>query len=1379
MEDNRPTALQQPLLQQRQTEGDAARDRWCPEEEAGWLSWLFFGFVSGLVEKGFQKPLRQEDLWNLPQGEETSLQCRSFEQALKATIDPLKAPQGSVWRALVSVHWRRFAWAALLEAACCAGLLLNPFILQQLLLEIEHGARTGVGMGLASALAATSLIETIVDSHYWFAMCRLELRTKAQLIDLIFRKSLKITSATKGSRGVGAIVNLQSNDGSKIWELIPYLHAMWSAPLQMLVIMMLLVRIIGLWPALAGLVATCSIGPISAWISSKMEEIRESIMECSDARVKAISELLAGIKAIKLYAWEVPWAERISLLREQELAQIKREAMLNIVGSLLWLAGPILVSLTSLATYTLLGNNLTAAVAFPALALFDLLSQPVNYIPMIITELASARVASGRISAFLAEPELSGRQKSLQKRGTGDGSAISIQHGTFSWEAGAEPILKNLKMNIWPGQLVMVTGPVGSGKTSLLAAILGELQGPQARVSVTGSVAYTAQDPWIAQATLRDNILMGQAMNDERYHQALDACALLPDLPLLPAGDLAEIGEKGINLSGGQKHRVALARACYAAADINLLDDPLSAVDAHVGQHIFEHAIRSLLGSSTRILVTHQQQFLPAADVILIVNEGKITDAGSFEELKARGVEFKHFELQRDGVETHPAGAACPSDKDIPASQDLLPVARSAGRRNSIGDSTHSATAPSSPLTAAVTLQSSESSSSPPDQQPIAPPAPQESPAGSQYPSAAQTKVQLNRSNEHHNLAQHPSPGTAGLALRDTTSAAVAAQRPAAKEFSEAPQAADVQSARQKGPAELPGTSVADNGESIATSGFRPWLLPFLLLLALIRWRRMCGSLYGPQAGSMTSGSPVPAFHYLLIYAALGGIAVVLLVAEEYSLVMGGLRASRKLHANLLERVMRLPMSFFDSQPSGRLLNRFTKDTEAVDTEILPMVSEVLITGTSVVGALLTVIVISPWVALLFIPLLPAYEWVRRRFLATAREVKRLDAIAASPIFSNFGETLQGLVTVRAFHQEQQFLERNRRLIDESNRCFIAQPALSRWVTLRLQAISIVLVFATATSVVLLLRDNPGLAGLALTSALSTTGVVQWLVQEATSLEVRMNSVERIIEYTTKHEPEALAVIKGSRPPQSWPQKGCIGVQDLVVRYRPSLPPVLKGLTFCIQAQEKVGVAGRTGCGKSTLMMALYRLVEPSGGHIIIDGINISSIGLADLRSRLALVPQDPVIFSGSIRDNLDPFGSAGGDTPIWQALEQASVVSAVQDQGGLDAEVTEGGGNLSAGQRQLLCMARALLRKPRILVLDEATSNVDNETDDAVQMTVRKAFKECTVLTIAHRLHTIIDAERILLLHAGCIQEFDSPEMLLKDPGSSFYQLVHQNTGV
>ncbi|KAK9839590.1 hypothetical protein WJX84_006235 [Apatococcus fuscideae] len=1200
----------------------------------------------------------------------------------------------------------------------------------------------------------------------------------AQLIDLIFRKSLKITSATKGSRGVGAIVNLQSNDGSKIWELIPYLHAMWSAPLQMLVIMMLLVRIIGLWPALAGLVATCSIGPISAWISSKMEEIRESIMECSDARVKAISELLAGIKAIKLYAWEVPWAERISLLREQELAQIKREAMLNIVGSLLWLAGPILVSLTSLATYTLLGNNLTAAVAFPALALFDLLSQPVNYIPMIITELASARVASGRISAFLAEPELSGRQKSLQKRGTGDGSAISIQHGTFSWEAGAEPILKNLKMNIWPGQLVMVTGPVGSGKTSLLAAILGELQGPQARVSVTGSVAYTAQDPWIAQATLRDNILMGQAMNDERYHQALDACALLPDLPLLPAGDLAEIGEKGINLSGGQKHRVALARACYAAADINLLDDPLSAVDAHVGQHIFEHAIRSLLGSSTRILVTHQQQFLPAADVILIVNEGKITDAGSFEELKARGVEFKHFELQRDGVETHPAGAACPSDKDIPASQDLLPVARSAGRRNSIGDSTHSATAPSSPLTAAVTLQSSESSSSPPDQQPIAPPAPQESPAGSQYPSAAQTK-----------------------------------------------------SARQKGPAELPGTSVADNGESIASvmlnlrpaqsnSEERPidglcrdgklveeeeratgrvhsgvyvtyfahwgkhfWLPALAIALSIVaRLDQVAQNVWlsvWAQAGSMTSGSPVPAFHYLLIYAALGGIAVVLLVAEEYSLVMGGLRASRKLHANLLERVMRLPMSFFDSQPSGRLLNRFTKDTEAVDTEILPMVSEVLITGTSVVGALLTVIVISPWVALLFIPLLPAYEWVRRRFLATAREVKRLDAIAASPIFSNFGETLQGLVTVRAFHQEQQFLERNRRLIDESNRCFIAQPALSRWVTLRLQAISIVLVFATATSVVLLLRDNPGLAGLALTSALSTTGVVQWLVQEATSLEVRMNSVERIIEYTTKHEPEALAVIKGSRPPQSWPQKGCIGVQDLVVRYRPSLPPVLKGLTFCIQAQEKVGVAGRTGCGKSTLMMALYRLVEPSGGHIIIDGINISSIGLADLRSRLALVPQDPVIFSGSIRDNLDPFGSAGGDTPIWQALEQASVVSAVQDQGGLDAEVTEGGGNLSAGQRQLLCMARALLRKPRILVLDEATSNVDNETDDAVQMTVRKAFKECTVLTIAHRLHTIIDAERILLLHAGCIQEFDSPEMLLKDPGSSFYQLVHQNTGV
>ncbi|KAK9867452.1 hypothetical protein WJX84_001002 [Apatococcus fuscideae] len=1269
--------------------------RWCPEEEAGWVSWLYLGFITTLVEKGYRKPLRQEDLWALPRTEATALQCPFFDEALESTVDPVTAPQGSIRSALIKVHWRRFSIVALLEVGCSFGLLLNPFVLQQLLLELEHGARTGVAVGLAFALAVNSLVESLFDNHYWFAVRRLELRAKAQLIDSIYRKSLRITSATKGSMGVGAIVNLQSNDGAKIWEMIPYLNFIWASPLQILVIMALLVRIVTPWPALAGFVVTCTMVPVSAWIFSKIGGIRANIMACSDARVKAISEALTGIKAIKLYAWEGPWSERISGLREQELLQIKRAALLSITGSLLWIAGPIVVSLTSLATYTLLGHTLTAAVAFPALALFDILSMPVNHIPEIINQLAAASVAFGRISAFLAEPELDGRPAAVPERQS-EGPSISISRGTFSWEAGEEPVLRSLEAEILQGQLVMVTGPVGSGKTSLLAAMLGELIGHQAQVSMSGTIAYTAQDPWVCHATLRDNILMGQAMDGDRYHNVLEACALLADLPLLPAGDLSEIGEKGINLSGGQKHRVALARACYAAADINLLDDPLSAVDAHVGQHIFERAICSFLGSSTRVLVTHQQQFLPAADIIFIVSEGQITHRGSYHELEAKGVEFKQFELHKDEPEgksdpnEHHGGTPLP-DMDVSASQDLLSESHLAGRSNSIGDGTHLAELPPDPSEDGKIIEEEE---------------------------RATGRVDISI---YHAYFAHWS-----------------------RHFW------------------LPILAVCICASARLDAVAQNWWLS--------SWA---------ETGSVTTEPPAPSSHYLLVYAMFGAAAVILWILQEYTLIMGGLNASRKLHSRLLERVMRLPMSFFDSQPSGRLLNRFTKDTEAVDTQILPMVGEVLICGAMVMGSVLTVIIIAPWMALLFIPLIPAYEHVRRRFVMTAREVKRLDSLAASPIFSNFGETLQGLMTVRAFRQEQQFVDRNRKLIDESNRCLICEPALNRWVSLRLQAISILFIFATAIFVVLLLRDSPGLAGLAMTSALGTTGVTQWLVRQATRLEVQMNSVERIIEYTTRHEPEAPATIEGHRPPQDWPQEGQIDFQGLVVRYRPGLPPVLKDLTFCIRPKEKVGVAGRTGCGKSTLMMALYRLVEPSGGQIIIDGINTGSIGLQDLRSRLALVPQDPVIFSGSIRDNLDPFGRAGGDGPIWQALEQASVASAVRDlQGGLDAEVTEGGGNLSAGQRQLLCMARALLRKPRILVLDEATSNVDNDTDEIVQATVRRAFKECTVMTIAHRLHTIIDADRILLLDAGQVKEFDSPNTLLKDSASAFYQLVHRTTG-
>lgn len=427
--------------------------------------------------------------------------------------------------------------------------------------------------------------------------------------------------------------------------------------------------------------------------------------------------------------------------------------------------------------------------------------------------------------------------------------------------------------------------------------------------------------------------------------------------------------------------------------------------------------------------------------------------------------------------------------------------------------------------------------------------------------------------------------------------------------------------------------------------------------------------------------------------------------------------------------------------------------------------------------SLIVVILVSPGVAITIVPLALAYSAVQKRYIATSRELKRLDSLALSPIFSHFSETLHGLATLRAFRVQPRFEARNAHLLDESNRCFWPAQCVNRWLSVRLELLGIGVVFGTAVFVSAVMPTSAGLAGLALTSALNLTGLMNWMVRQTTELEVNMNAVERLVEYDTEPT-EAPEIIPEHRPLPQWPARGAITIENLVARYRPELDPVLHGISFGVRPGEKLGVAGRTGCGKSTLMLALYRIVEPSSGRIVIDAIDVSTIGLRDLRSRLALVPQDPVVFSGTVRSNLDPFGTAPGDESLWSALERAGLAPAVRAlEGGMDAAVSEGGGNLSSGQRQLLCMARALLRSARILILDEATSSIDTATDAVIQSTIATSFAECTVLTIAHRLHTIIQSDRVLVLDAGRVKEYDTPAALLKQTGGAFRGLVEETS--
>jgi len=515
---------------------------------------------------------------------------------------------------------------------------------------------------------------------------------------------------------------------------------------------------------------------------------------------------------------------------------------------------------------------------------------------------------------------------------------------------------------------------------------------------------------------------------------------------------------------------------------------------------------------------------------------------------------------------------------------------------------------------------------------------------------------------------------------------------------------------------------------------------------------------------------------YLGMFCFLSMFMAVSQLGRAVILVHGATGAAAQLHSNLVDRVCRLPMAFFDSQPTGRLLNRFTKDTEDVDLKLPDTVNMYLTCLFNTAFSLVTIVFVAPITIFMILPLAAVYRKIQVYYISTSRELKRLDALSRSPLLVHLSETVAGLATVRAFRLQDRFTATNFNHLDYSNRAYFPIVSTNRWLSIRLEVLGTGVVFGAAALVVFLHNGHAGLAGVALTSALQMTSLMNWMVRQNADMESQMNAVERVLHYT-EQEPEAPPVLEGHRPPPGWPESGEIVVRDLQVRYREDLELILKGVSFHVQPRQKVGVCGRTGCGKSTLMMALYRIMEPCGGSVVIDGVDITSVGLYDLRSRLALVPQDPVIFSGTVRSNLDPFGEESGDLSLLNALQSAGMGDAVRAMpGGLDAQLTEGGANLSVGQRQLLCMARALLRKARVLVLDEATSNVDNTTDRTIQTTIRTSFKDCTVLTIAHRLHTIVDSDMILLLDAGAVKEFAPPAELIAAPGSAFGAMVESS---
>ncbi|KAL6103555.1 abcc1 [Pungitius sinensis] len=1297
----------------------------CPEPGANFLSRITFWWITGLMVTGYRRPLEEKDLWSLNSEDRShrvvpelvcrwNVECQKVKGTEQRTLySPKEAPptEGKEGRAVdesevlivkaqkakdPSLFWALcltfgpyFLISCLYKIIQDVLMFVGPEILRLLIRFVNNSsAPSWHGYFYTALLFICTCVQSLILQKYFHVCFVSGMRLRTAIIGAVYRKALVISSEARRTSTVGEIVNLMSVDAQRFMDLITYINMIWSAPLQVVLALYFLWQNLG--PSvLAGVAVMVLMVPINAFIAMKTKTYQVAQMKSKDSRIKLMNEMLNGIKVLKLYAWELAFKDKVSAIRESELQVLKKAAYLGAVSTFTWICAPFLVALSTFTVYVLIDehNVLDAQKAFVSLALFNILRFPLNMLPMVISSMVQASVSLKRLRVFLSHAEL--QEDSVEhKAAVGTSHSVSIVDGVFSWSRAESPTLKRLNVSIPEGSLVAVVGHVGSGKSSLLSALLGEMDKLEGSVAVKGSVAYVPQQAWIQNATLKDNITFGQERREAWYQRVVEACALQPDLEILPAGDETEIGEKGVNLSGGQKQRVSLARAVYCDRALYLLDDPLSAVDAHVGKHIFDQVVgpQGLLKDKTRVLVTHGLSYLPQADLILVLVEGEITEMGSYQHLMATEGAFAEFQR------TYAAVEHTDHDETVPKS----------GTKASENCST---TALAGPEVGSVS--------------------------------------KLGQTGEEDKVLGKK------------------AKQPEVGKLTEADK--------------------ASTGR-VKLSVFASYLKAIGVLLSCISLlmflAQHLGSLSSNYWLSLWTDDPVvngtqPNRRMRLgVYGALGLFQGLAVFGYSLSGSIGGILASRCLHQSMLYDVLRSPMSFFERTPSGNLVNRFAKEIDTIDSVIPSIIKMFMGSMFNVVGSCIIILIATPLVAIIIPFLGVLYFFVQRFYVASSRQLKRLESVSRSPIYTHFNETLLGTSVIRAFGEQKRFICESDQRVDLNQKAYYPGIVANRWLAVRLEFVGNCIVsFAALFAVIARESLSPGIMGLSISYALQLTASLTWLVRMSSEVETNIVAVERVKEYSDT-EKEAEWKQEPSRLPPGWPTEGCIDIRGLGLRYRPDLDLAIRNITLLINRGEKVGIVGRTGAGKSSLTLALFRIIEASEGHIFIDGVDIALLGLHELRSRITIIPQDPVLFSGSLRMNLDPF-DCYSDEEVWRALELShlkSFVSSLPNK--LNHECSEGGENLSVGQRQLLCLARALLRKTKILVLDEATAAVDMETDNLIQSTIRSQFEDCTVLTIAHRLNTVMDYTRVLVLDKGEMAEFDSPHNLLAQRGA-FYKMA------
>uniref|UniRef100_A0A8D1DXB2 Cystic fibrosis transmembrane conductance regulator n=1 Tax=Sus scrofa TaxID=9823 RepID=A0A8D1DXB2_PIG len=1187
-----------------------------PLRDANVCSRVLFCWLNPLFRVGYKRRLEEDDMYSvLPEDRSAHLgeELRGYwDQEVSRAEKDSREP--SLIKAIIKCYWKPYLVLGIFTFLEESTKVVQPIFLGKIIAYFENYDPTdSVALyetyGYAGGLSTCVLLLAILHHLYFYHVQCAGMRLRVAMCHMIYRKALRLSNLAMGKTTTGQIVNLLSNDVNKFDQVTVFLHFLWAGPLQALIVTALLWMEIGI-SCLAGMAVLIILLPLQSCLGKLFSSLRSKTAAYTDVRIRTMNEVITGIRIIKMYAWEKSFADLIARLRRKEISKILRSSYLRGMNlASFFVASKIIVFIT-FTTYVLLGNVITARRVFVAVTLYAAVRLTVTlFFPSAVEKVSEAIVSIRRIKDFLLLDEIPQCNSQLPPDGK---TIVHVQDFTAFWEKASEtPTLQGLSFTVRPGELLAVVGPVGAGKSSLLSAVLGELRPSQGLVTVRGRIAYVSQQPWVFSGTVRSNILFGKTYEKERYEKVIKACALRKDLQLLEDGDLTVIGDRGTTLSGGQKARISLARAVYQDADIYLLDDPLSAVDAEVSRHLFELCICQALHEKITILVTHQLQYLKAASQILILKDGKTVEKGTYTEFLKSGIDFGSL-LKKENEEAEPS----------------------------------------------------------------------------------------------------PMPGTPTLRNRTFSESSIWSQqssRPSLKDA--APEGQDVSYVLQD------------------------WWLSY--------WANKQSSLNVTVVGNGTETQKLDLNWYLGIYSGLTVSTVLFGIARSLLVFYVLVSSSQSLHNKMFESILRAPILFFDRNPIGRILNRFSKDIGHMD-DLLPLTFlDFIQTFLQVMGVVGVAVAVIPWIAIPLIPLGIIFFVLRRYFLQTSRDVKRLEATTRSPVFSHLSSSLQGLWTIRAFKAEQRFQELFDAHQDLHSEAWFLFLTTSRWFAVRLDAICAMFVIVVAFGSLILSKTlDAGQVGLALSYALSLMGMFQWCVRQSAEVENMMISVERVIEYTDLEKEAPWEYQK--RPPPTWPHEGVIVFDNVNFSYSLDGPLVLKHLTALIKSREKVGIVGRTGAGKSSLISALFRLSEPEG-KIWIDKILTTEIGLHDLRKKMSIIPQ----------------------VQLKEAIEDLP--------GKMDTELAESGSNFSVGQRQLVCLARAILRKNRILIIDEATANVDPRTDELIQKKIREKFAQCTVLTIAHRLNTVIDSDKIMVLDVGRLKEYDEPYVLLQNRDSLFYKMVQQ----